>query len=335
MNRKTRSPLGILCLLLAAMIWGFAFPAQSAVSEGLAPFTVNTVRSFMAGVFLIPCILLFDRSGNRCPQGAKTGFSRVLTPAERLGGVLCGVILFISMFLQQFGISGEETDSGKAAFITALYVVIVPILGLFRGKKPEKRVWFCVGLSLVGFYLLTAVIKIERPGIGGFLSGVFGGFHPVLSDLAVLLCALTFSFHVIAIDEFTPRVSGMRLSCVQFFTVGCLSAPFMLIREKPSFAVILSYILPLLYLGVCSGGIAYTLQIIGQSMVDVSVAPLILSLESVFGALGGAIFLGETKTPLQIVGCVLVFLSVYLSEIQIGKKPPHSSSVSRKRESKS
>ena len=192
---------------------------------------------------------------------------------------------------------------------------------LFRKKFPSRRVFFSVGLSVLGSYFLTAKIVFSGSGIGGFFSSlVHGGFRFANSDLMVLLCAFVFALHVFVIDIFSTETDGIRMSCLQFFVASLITLPVMLLAESVSLGAILSAALPILYLGIFSSGVAYTGQIIGQKYVDVTVATLILSLESVFGALGGAVLLNETKTPLQLVGCGVVFLAVILAQLPSRKK---------------
>lgn len=312
-------PFGVFLLFTAAIIWGFAFSAQSAAGEILGAFTVNAVRFFVGGFFLVPCILLFDRKKGRHLFGVKGKRRLDVTRREWLGGIACGFLLCLATALQQFGI--ERTETGKAAFITALYVVMVPLFALFLGKRPRAIVWVAIGVAVLGFYLLTANLVPTSPGLAGFWDAVKqSGFRLSLGDLLVFLCAVAFTFHVLTIDGFSEGTDGVRLSCIQFFVAGILALPFMLFLEHPAFADILRAALPILYLGVCSCGVAYTCQVVGQKYVDVSLAPIILSLESVFGVLGSALLLGERQTPVQYIGCVVVFLAVLLAQMPARKK---------------
>ena len=205
--------------------------------------------------------------------------------------------------LQQIGI--QYTTVGKAGFITALYVVIVPIYALFFGKKSPLRVWISVGVAIVGFYLLS--IKSD--------------FSIVPSDLLILLCAFIFAGQIMTVDLFAPRCDGIRLSIVQFMTGFILNTVFALILEQPiSFPLIGEHILSLLFLGIFSSGIAYTLQVIGQRNLNPGVASILLSLESVFGAIGGALIFGETMSPREILGSAIVFFAVILSQIEFSKR---------------
>ena len=317
---KKQKAFGFFLLFLAAVIWGFAFPMQSAAAVYVGSFTLNCCRSLLGGVFLIFCVMILDKKKGRRLFSAKP-FRLDVTKREWIGGLLCGVILCFAINFQQLGISGEETDSGKAAFITALYVVIVPFLNLFAGKRPLPRVWVCIAFALIGFYLLSAPIEMKESGFAGFFKAILeGGFRFAASDILVFICAIIFSLHVIVIDHFAEGTDGVRISCIQFLTAGLLSLPLMILVDKPALADIGAAILPTLYLGILSSGIGYTAQIVGQKYVDVAIAPMVLSLESVFGALGGALLLKETKTAWQIVGCVVVFAAVILVQLPMKRK---------------
>ena len=298
-----KSKISCLLFILAAMLWGFAFSAQK--EAGAVPtFTVGAVRNIFATVFLLLVIPVLDKvtgNGRRLISRKKP---LDFTGSELLGGLICGSILTIASAFQQFGI-GDGTDAGKAAFITALYVVIVPILYLLFGRRSPVNVWISVGIAVVGFYLLC--IKDD--------------FTLIFSDALILICALIFATHIIAIDRFSPKCDGVRMSCIQFFSAFVMNTVLALIFESPvDFLLIGDKILPLLYLGICSSGIAYTLQIVGQKHVNPAVASIILSLESVFGVIGGALFHGEVMEVKEYVGCIVVFAAVILSQIDFKKK---------------
>lgn len=320
--KRSKKIFGTVLLFVTAFIWGLGFPMQSMALEHVGAATLTCVRNVIAGLFLLLLIPIFDRGSERrlierTERGVRLGFTR----REALGGLLCGILLGTATTLQQLGISGEETDSGKAAFITALYMVIVPLLGMLRKKFPSRRVFFSVGLAVLGSYLLTAHIVFTGEGVGGFFSSLLhGGFHFATSDLMVLLCAFVFALHVFVIDIFSTDTDGVRMSCIQFFVASLITLPVMLLAESPDMGAILSAAMPILYLGIFSSGVAYTGQIVGQKYVDVTVATLILSLESVFGALGGAVLLHETKTPLQLIGCAIVLAAVILAQLPSRKK---------------
>lgn len=289
-----------ILFLLTAAIWGFAFSAQKYLSV-LPVFTINAMRGVLASAFLFLAIPVMDKimgNGRRFISRKGLDFTKV----EIIGGICCGLVLATGSALQQSGIGGG-TDAGKAAFISALYVLIVPIISLIGGKRSPINVWIGVFVAIVGFYLLC----------------VNGEFKIEFSDLLVLFCAIVFAFHIIVIDRFSPRCDGVRMSCIQFFTMFVVSAPIALIAEgAPDLSVVGSIFPPLLYFGVCSGGLAYTMQIIGQKDADPAVASIILSLESVFGAIGGAIFLSEKMELKEYIGCAVVFLAIIISQLDFG-----------------
>ncbi len=293
---------GSLTLLLAAAIWGVAFVAQSEGMDYVKPFTFNSLRFFLGGLVLLPCIAILDKVNH---TGRKP-FS--FTPYEIKGGVACGVVLCVASSFQQFGIVSDSTSAGKAAFITSLYVVLVPLFGLFMKKRVPLRIWLCVAMALTGVTVLSADFG--------------GGVVFFTGDLLCLACAVVFSLHIMVIDEFSPKTDGVRMSCVQFFVAGIIALPFMLILEKPGISQILDAWLPIGYAGALSCGVAYTLQIIGQKKCPPATASIILSLESVFGAISGAIILGvfgdkpeELMNLREISGCAIVFLAVVLAQL--------------------
>ena len=281
-------------LLLAAFIWGSAFVAQSVGMDYVEPFTFNCVRSIVGGLVLIPCIYLLGkmRSSEETPEIKQTDQKTLV-----IGGVSCGVILCLASNAQQIGI--QYTSVGKAGFITALYIVIVPILGMFLKRRCGWKVWVSVMIALVGFYLLCMV----------------GGFSLERGDIWLLCCAVLFSFHILVIDHFSPMVDGVKMSCIQFFTCGILSGMAMLVTENPDISNILAAWGPILYAGVLSSGVAYTLQIVGQKNYNPTVATLLLSLESVFSVLTGWAVLHQKLSTRELCGCVLIFIAVILSQL--------------------
>lgn len=283
-----------LLLLLTATIWGVAFVAQSVGMDYVEPFTFNAVRSLIGAVVLLPCIALLKKvnGGEEKESSQKTLI---------LGGVSCGVILFIASSFQQFGI--QYTTVGKAGFITAMYIVLVPIVGLFFHKHVGLRVWTAVLLAVGGLYLLC------MPE---------GSFVLQKGDLLVLACAFTFTFHILVIDYFSPKVDGVKMSCIQFFTCALLSTVGMLIFEEPDLQSICDAWLPILYAGAMSCGVAYTLQIVGQKGMNPTVASLILSLESVISLLAGWLILGQKLSLRELLGCAIVFIAIIL--VQLPKK---------------
>ena len=292
-------------LILAAAIWGFAFSAQKA-AEAVSPFTLTACRSVIAGLFLIPVIMLFDKLGGKGRKLFQRGKAPNFNKSELIGGILSGVILGTATLFQQFGLS-TGGDAGKTAFITALYVVLVPLISLFFGKRAPLNVWISIGISVVGFYLLC----------------ITGDFGIALPDLLVLVCALIFSFHILLIDHFAPACDGIRMSCIQFFTSAVMTGVLALLFDPvPDIELLVQNLFPILYLGIASSGIAYTLQILGQKGTPPAVSGILLSLESVFGVLGSAILLGERMSTREYVGCVVIFLAVILSQLDFKKIQP-------------
>lgn len=294
--QKFRGPF---LLTMTALIWGVAFVAQSRGMDYIGPFTFNGVRTLIAAVALLPLVWFFRRrSGSvKKTEAEKRTYRRTLL----CGGVLCGLALGVASSLQQIGI--QYTTVGKAGFLTALYIVIVPLLGLLFKKRVALPVWIGVAIAAVGTYLLS--IR-ENFSISG-------------GDLLVILCAIVFSVHILLIDRFSPHVSGVELACVQFFTAAVLVLTIAVITEKPNFGDILRSWGPLLYTGLISSGVGYTLQIIGQKSTPPTVASLIMSLESVFAALSGWLILGQGMTGREALGCTLVFLAVILAQIPFAR----------------
>lgn len=281
-----------LLLLLTAVIWGAAFVAQSVGMEYVEPFTFTCVRSIIGGLVLIPCIILLKKW--------KKGFA---TKIEWIGGVCCGLALCAASNFQQYGM--QYTTVGKAGFITALYVVLVPILGLLFKKKISILIWFCVSLSVIGLY---------------FLCMPEGGFVLAFGDLLVLICAILFSVHILVIDYFSPKGDGVVISCIQFFTCGILSGVVMIFTETPTVGNILDAKWAILYAGVLSSGVAYTLQVVAQKNVNPTVASLILCLESVVAVLAGWVILGQSLSTREIWGCILMFAAIVLAQLPIPTK---------------
>ncbi len=290
-------------LLLASALWGFAFAAQSGAAN-VPPLTLGAARSILATVFLIILIPILDKLGKTKRRLiSRRGID--LRREELIGGVICGIVLAVASFFQQLGIN-SGTDGGKAAFITALYVVLVPIYALTLKRRAPINVWLAVAISVAGFYLLC--IKSDL------------SLAP--SDALVLLCSLIFPIHILIVDRFSPRCDGVRMSLVQFFTAAIFNTAMALIFEGPvkmGLSALGDAILPVLYLGIVSSGIAYTLQIIGQRGADPTAASIILSLESVFGIIGTAVVFGTVLTPREYAGCAVVLLAVLLSQLDFGK----------------
>ena len=288
-----------LILLLTATIWGVAFVAQSVGMEYIGPFTFNAIRCVLGGLVLIPVILVLKKKKETGAENQEKEDKKTLWA----GGIACGVILCIASNLQQFGIM--EASVGKSGFFTALYIVMIPVIGIFIGKRPGIKLWFCVALAVVGMYLLCMKD---------------GSFTIERADIMLLLCALAFSFHILVVDYFSPKVDGVKMSRIQFFVCGVLSAVGMLFTETPDISNIQAAWLPLLYAGLLSCGVGYTLQIVGQKGINPVIASLIMSLESVISALAGWVILGQVLSPKEILGCVLMFVAIIITQIPIGNK---------------
>lgn len=294
--------ISVLLLLITALIWGIAFVAQSVGTDYVGPFTFLASRSLIAGIALLPLVLA--RRAHRKKESDMTGLSAKNPKNSRMlwiGGIVCGGALMVASSLQQIGIA--DTSVGKAGFITAMYIVIVPVLGIFLRKSISFFVWIGVGLATVGMYLLCMTES----------------FSLARGDFFLLLCAVCFSIHILAVEHFSTRVDGVEMSCVQFFTCGILAAIAMLIWEQPSFQTILGAWLPILYAGLLSSGVGYTLQIIAQKNVPSTLASLLMSLESVFSVLAGWLILKETLSVRELIGCALVFVAVILAQLPSGK----------------
>ena len=295
------------CLLfLAAFIWGVAFVAQSNAMAYVEPFTFMAVRNYIGGCVLVIYLLILKGMGTPAREPAKEAYGRK-TPKwmlklgidwyHLLGGMICGTFLCIAGNLQQIGI--QYTSVGKTGFLTAVYIILVPILGIFLKKKAGIRVWLGVAIALAGLYLLCVTEK----------------FTIVPADFMLLGCALVFAMQILAVDFFIDRVDGVKLSCIQFFTCAVLSTIGMVIFEHPSIPAMLQAWLPILYAGVLSSGVAYTLQVVGQRDMNPTVASMILSLESVFSALAGWVLLKQVLSTKELLGCGLVFVAIILAQL--------------------
>ena len=284
---------GTAALLAATVIWGFAFIAQSVGMEKIGPFTFQAIRCALAVIFLFPAATLLDLRKMSIKQAIAMWADRKLLKT----GIICGCALFIASSLQQIGL--VYTDAGKAGFITAMYIVLVPILGIFLGRKAPKAAWVSVCLAVLGLYLLSCT------GIGGINIG----------DICLMGCALAFAVQITCIDRLAGDLDGMRLNCIQAATVILLSLPFVFLTETVRVENIVSCWGALCFAGILSMGVAYTLQIVGQKELEPTTASLIMSLESVFAALGGWWLLQETMTLPEFSGCILVFAAVLISQL--------------------
>ena len=287
---------GVAFLAVAVLIWGSTFVAQSVGMDKVGPFTFQASRCALAVLFLLPIIALFEL------RDIKNYLRKWRSRKLWISGALCGIALFAASSLQQ--ISLVDTDAGKAGFLTTLYVVLVPVIGLFLGKKPSINIVFSIILAVIGLYLLSCM------GITTISTG----------DLLLLGCALAFAVQITLIDRLGSDVDGLRLNCIQCLVVAMLSGIFMFVTETPRLPDILSCWLPIGYAGVLSMGVAYSMQVLGQQRIEPTTASLIMSLESVIAALSGWLILGETMSGWEMAGCVLVFTAVILSQIPIKNK---------------
>ena len=306
---KKNQLLSSALLLAAAIIWGFAFVAQESIADTIPPFTVNAIRSLIASVALIPVAAVTRRM-----QGKKLLESK---PADRKllirAGVICGVMLCVSVNLQQFGIAlfpEGAPASAHSGFLTALYIIFVPLFGLFIGKRPSLFVVIAVVLATIGLYFLC-------------LYEGFGALY--LGDVVVLICGMAFAIQILCVDRYIDRVDGVKLSSIQFFVTGVLSTILMLIFEKPDVSAILAAWRPLLYLALMSSGVGYTLQIIGQKYAtSPTLASILMSMESVFAVIGGVIFLGAVPKANEWFGCAIMLAAIIIAQLPkdlLKKKP--------------
>ena len=299
MTNQTKNSM---LLMLCALIWGTAFVAQSAGS-GMGAFSFLAGRSWMAVLVLLPTVKAFDALHHR--QGKPDGKPK--TAAERKlllkAGLMCGTLLFLASAAQQLGIT-LDPSTAKAGFLTAMYVVLVPVFGLFLGRKGSAQLWASMVIAVVGLYLLC-------------MKNGFGGVET--SDWILFSCAVLFSFQIMSIDHFSPLVDGVRLSLIQFIVVAVESSAAALIFETPTLAEYGANFLPVVYCGVMSSGAGYTLQILGQKDLNPAIASLIMCLESVFSALGGWLLLGQNLSMRESAGCTLIFAAVVLSQLPLAE----------------
>lgn len=285
MNNRSLVIRHTIYLFITALIWGTAFVAQS-VGNIMGPFTFNCLRSLLGGLVLIPFIKYFYK-------GIKPDITTIK------GGICCGLCLFAASNLQQYGLL--YTSPGKAGFITAGYILIVPILGLFVGKRISARIAAAVVAALVGLYLLCIPVG--------------EGMSINRGDMLCMICALVFSLHIITIDHFAPKAEGVKMACIQFLVCSALSAVLMLLFEEPDLKNIAEGIIPLIYAGVFSSGVAYTLQIVGQPGVNPTIASLILSLESCIAVIAGWLILGEGMNTREVTGCIIMFAAIIITQL--------------------
>ncbi len=286
-----------MILFMTAAIWGVAFVAQSVGMDYVEPYTFIAARNVIALVVLLPYVAIVEKSHKKKDRQEQQKSDHKLL---LIGGICCGVCLFAASALQQFGM--KYTTVGKAGFITAMYLVLVPVFGILLKKKTGVRVWIAVVIAMAGLYLLC-IAK--------------GEFHLQEGDIYILGCAAVFALHILVVDHFSPLVNGVKLSCVQFVTNTVLGTAMMLLLEQPSASDMLAAWLPIVYAGALSSGVGYTLQIIGQKGMNPTTASLILSLESVVSVLAGWLFLHQVLTMRELTGCVLAFAAIILVQVPL------------------
>lgn len=309
---KTRNSI---LLVITALIWGTAFVAQSKGGEAVGPYTFNCIRSLIGGVVLIPVIFILDKMKVNSADKSKFEDKNKISDRRILikGGVLCGIMLFLASTMQQLGMY-YGTTAGKAGFLTACYILIVPVLGMFFKKKCGVNIWVGVAITLAGLYLLC----------------MNGSFNLKFCDGLVMIGAFLFAIHIMVIDHFSPLTDGVRMSCIQFMVCGILGIiPMFIIDMEHSMKGINEWIpvinsmeawVTILYGGVMSCGVGYTLQIIGQKGLNPTIASLLMSLESVFSVIAGCLILGERMSGKEITGCILIFLAIVIAQIPVGSR---------------
>lgn len=294
-------------LFFAALIWGTAFVFQSMGNDYMQPFTFSAARNFLGFIVLIPVVLIKITNSRRESTKTKIPFKITL-----FGGICCGLALTTASLFQQYGV--KYTSVGKAGFITTLYIIITPILGIFLKRKCPWSVWIGAAASIIGMYFLCITDE----------------FSISIGDILVFICAILFSVHILIVDNFAPKTDGVILSCIQFFVCFAISAVLALIFDATTLKQITDGIIPVLYAGVMSSGVAYTFQILGQKNFNPTAAAMILSLESVISAISGYIsysfgFLSQDQslTIIQILGCAIIFGAVIFIQIPIDKLKRH------------
>jgi len=301
MNFKIRQSL---ILLLAATIWGVAFVAQSEGMKNVGPLTFNGIRSILGGLVLIPVIAFISGKDKECKKEHRSIKHLVI------GGVCCGIALCAASTLQQIAI--QDTDVGKAGFITAMYIVIVPVISLVLRKKSPLWVYLSVLIAFCGFFVMCMDFSVK---IKGFLPVITGDFSLGKSEVLLIISAFIFSLHILIIDYFSPKADGVKLSCIQFFVCGIINCIMMFIFENPHINNIWQAKIPILYAGILSCGVAYTLHIVGQKGINPTIASLILSLESVVSIIAGWLLLNEHLTGRELIGCIVIFAAIILAQI--------------------
>ncbi len=285
---------GNILLLIAAVVWGISFVAQSSGMDYVGPNTFIGLRTLLGGIVLLPVILVIDAGKKKNGTYLKTDMKKLM-----LYGTICGICLWIASTLQTYGLA-DGISAGESGFITALYIIFVSVFGIFAGRKLSAKIICGVLLAVVGMYFLC----------------LFGsGFSLSRGHIITLICAVVFSIHILVIDKFSPRTDGVKLSCTQFFVAGIIGCIAMFATENPQWDAISACWLQIGYAGIMSCGVAYTLQIVGQKYTDPTSASILMSLESVFSALAGWMLLGQNMSLPQILGCVLMFTAIVLVQL--------------------
>ncbi len=292
--KNSNKMLGNLLLLITAVVWGFAFVAQSVAMDSVGPWTFVFSRFIIGGIVLIPV----TRFSQRIYRDSDPSTGKEKKKPQVFGGMCCGILLGLASMAQQLGIM--TTSVGKAGFITALYIILVPIIGIFLGKKTSGRIWISAVCSIVGLYLLS-------------MQG--SSFHIEEGDLMVMLCALLFSFQIMSVDHFSVRMNPVVLANQQFFFAALVGFVGMIFFEKPTMEGLMGAAIPILYAGIGSSAVGYTLQVVGQRMTDPTVASLLMSMESVFSALAGWILLHQVLSGRELLGCGIMFAAVILAQL--------------------
>ncbi len=283
---------GNILLLITAIVWGCAFVAQSMAMDSVEPFTFQATRNFLGAIVLLPLIFISNFKNKKNKSIKKNNKSLLI------GGTVCGLVLFVASTFQQYGL--KSTSPGNGGFITAMYILIVPVLGLFVKKKVSFRMWVCIAVAITGMFFLCFKDNSMVVGKG---------------DILVMLCAVVFSFHILAVDKYASFLDGIKLSCLQFFVCSFASFIMMLIFDSPSVSAIKSALPMILYAGIGSCGIGYTLQVVGQKYTKPVVASLIMSLESVFAVIAQIVIMGTLPSPREALGCLLMFGAIIVSQV--------------------
>ena len=295
---KNKKAFGIITLLITSIIWGLAFVFQRSGMDHIEPITFNAARMSAGALFVVVICIIRDLISKKAINKDHIESKKSITKNTIIGGVGCGLFLTAASLVQQMGL--VETSAGKAGFITAMYMLFVPIINLiFFKKKGSAKVWIAVIIGIIGMYLLCVKEKLE------FENG----------DALVLLCAVLFAGHILWCDRFAPQSDAVKMSAIQFIVAGSLSWVFSFIFESPTIDQIIYATVPILYCGLVSGGIGYTLQIVGQQCIDPAPASIIMSLESVFAVLAGVLLLNESMTIQEIIGCIIMFIAIILVQL--------------------